>query len=293
MGKLHLMNVFVAVAETQSFAAAARKLAISPPAVTRAVTALENQLKVKLLIRTTRHVRITDAGRDYLASAKHIIHAVSEADETAMGINATPRGHLTITAPVLFGKMFVLPGVISLLQRHPALSISALLLDRVVNLLDEGVDIAIRIGELTDSSMYAIRVGQVQRVICASPHYLAQHGTPQTLNELTSHTLIAASNSGNTWKFNTASLQVQPRLTVTTHDAAIDAAVHGLGITHVLSYQIAALLATGALTTLLDFEQPTAMPIHILHSEGRHISAKVRAFVDTMVLLLRDNMALH
>lgn len=293
MDKLHLMNVFVAVAETQSFAAAARKLAISPPAVTRAVTALENQLKVKLLIRTTRHVRITDAGREYLASAKHIIHAVSEADETAMGINATPRGHLTITAPVLFGKMFVLPGVISLLQRHPAMSISALLLDRVVNLLDEGIDVAVRIGELTDSSMNAVRVGQVRRVICASPQYLAQHGTPQTLNELAGHTLISASNSGNAWKFNTATLQVQPRLSVTTHDAAIDVAVHGLGITRVLSYQISALLATGALTTLLDTEQPAAMPIHVLHSEGRHTSAKVRAFVDMMVLQLQEDAALH
>lgn len=297
MNQLHLMSVFIAVAEAQSFAVAARKLAISPPAVTRAVTALENHLSVKLLIRTTRHVRLSDAGQRYLNDAKRIINAISEIDEVATGINAEPRGQLSITAPALFGKMFVLPVVIAFLQRHPAVQVSALLLDRVVNMLEEGVDIAIRIGELADSGMNAVRVGQVRRVLCASPSYLAQHGTPQTLTELTTHTLITASNAGNTWKFghnaNAISVQIQPRFSVTTHDAAIDAAVHGLGITRVLSYQIAALLETGALTTLLNEHEPPAMPIHILHSEGRRASAKIRTFVDMMVLQLQGNAALH
>lgn len=297
MDKLHLMTVFIAVAEAQNFAAAARKLAMSPPAVTRAVTALENHLGAKLLIRTTRHVRISDAGQRYLDDAKRIISAISEADEVAAGINAEPQGKLSITAPALFGKMFVMPVVIAFLQRHPAVQVSALLLDSVVNLLDEGIDIAIRIGELADSSLNAIRVGQVRRVLCASPNYLAQHGIPQTLTELSTHTLITASNSGNTWKFghdaNAAALQIQPRLSVTTHDAAIDAAVQGLGITRVLSYQIAALLKTGALITMLDEHEPPAMPIHVLHSEGRRTSAKVRAFVDMMVLQLQGDAALH
>jgi DNA-binding transcriptional LysR family regulator len=297
MDKLHLMKVFIAVAEALSFAAAARKLSMSPPAVTRAITTLENHLKTKLLIRTTRHVRLSEAGLRYLEDAKRICQAIVEADEVAMGVNAEPRGHLTITAPALFGKMYVLPSVIDYLQRYPAMSVSALLLDRVVSMLDEGVDVAIRIGELADSSMNAIRVGRVRRVLCASPNYLKQYGTPKNLTELSSHTLITASNIGNLWKFGDQSsatrLQIQPRLSVTTHDAAIDAAIQGLGITRVLSYQIAASLESGALTTLLDDYQPPSMPIHILHSEGRHTSSKVRTFVDMMALQLRENPALR
>jgi DNA-binding transcriptional LysR family regulator len=291
------MKVFIAVAEALSFAAAARKLSMSPPAVTRAITTLENHLKTKLLIRTTRHVRLSEAGLRYLEDAKRICQAIVEADEVAMGVNAEPRGHLTITAPALFGKMYVLPSVIDYLQRYPAMSVSALLLDRVVSMLDEGVDVAIRIGELADSSMNAIRVGRVRRVLCASPNYLKQYGTPKNLTELSSHTLITASNIGNLWKFGDQSsatrLQIQPRLSVTTHDAAIDAAIQGLGITRVLSYQIAASLESGSLTTLLDDYQPPSMPIHILHSEGRHTSSKVRTFVDMMALQLRENPALR
>jgi DNA-binding transcriptional LysR family regulator len=291
------MKVFIAVAEALSFAAAARKLSMSPPAVTRAITTLENHLRTKLLIRTTRHVRLSEAGLRYLEDAKRICQAIVEADEVAMGVNAEPRGHLTITAPALFGKMYVLPSVIDYLQRYPAMSVSALLLDRVVSMLDEGVDVAIRIGELADSSMNAIRVGRVRRVLCASPNYLKQYGTPKNLTELSSHTLITASNIGNLWKFGDQSsatrLQIQPRLSVTTHDAAIDAAIQGLGITRVLSYQIAASLESGALSTLLDDYQPPSMPIHILHSEGRHTSSKVRTFVDMMALQLRENPALR
>jgi DNA-binding transcriptional LysR family regulator len=291
------MKVFIAVAEALSFAAAARKLSMSPPAVTRAITTLENHLRTKLLIRTTRHVRLSEAGLRYLEDAKRICQAIVEADEVAMGVNAEPRGHLTITAPALFGKMYVLPSVIDYLQRYPAMSVSALLLDRVVSMLDEGVDVAIRIGELADSSMNAIRVGRVRRVLCASPNYLKQYGTPKNLTELSSHTLITASNIGNLWKFGDQSsatrLQIQPRLSVTTHDAAIDAAIQGLGITRVLSYQIAASLESGSLTTLLDDYQPPSMPIHILHSEGRHTSSKVRTFVDMMALQLRENPALR
>jgi DNA-binding transcriptional LysR family regulator len=164
-------------------------------------------------------------------------------------------------------------------------------------MLDEVVDVAIRIGELADSSMNAIRVGRVRRVLCASPNYLKQYGTPKNLTELSSHTLITASNIGNLWKFGDQSsatrLQIQPRLSVTTHDAAIDAAIQGLGITRVLSYQIAASLESGALSTLLDDYQPPSMPIHILHSEGRHTSSKVRTFVDMMALQLRENPALR
>ncbi|MEI7995874.1 MAG: LysR family transcriptional regulator [Methylococcaceae bacterium] len=158
MNRLHLMTVFVAVAEEESFAGGARRLEMSPPAVTRAIAALEDRLGVKLLTRTTRYVRVTDAGNRYLDDARRIIGEMDEADEAAAGINAEPRGHLAVTAPVLFGRMFVIPGIVDYLQRYPDMEVSAVFIDRVVNLLEEGFDVGVRIGELPDSSMRAIRV---------------------------------------------------------------------------------------------------------------------------------------
>ena len=184
MDQLNLMIVFVAIAEEESFAAGARRLQISPPAATRAIAALEDTLKVKLLHRTTRHVRVTDAGLRYLADARRIIGEVEEANEAVAGVNAEPRGHLAVTAPVLFGKIYVLPCVIEYLQRYKDMEVSAMFLDRAVNLLEEGMDVGIRIGELPDSSMKETRVGSVRQVVCASPLYLEQHGTPSHPDEL-------------------------------------------------------------------------------------------------------------
>ncbi|WP_124949712.1 LysR family transcriptional regulator [Sulfuriferula thiophila] len=299
MDKLHLMTVYVAVAEAQSFAVSARRLGISPPSVTRAIAMLEHELGVKLLTRTTRHVRVTDAGQRYLDDARRILGAVTEADEAAAGINAEPRGHLTVTAPSLFGKMFVLPGIVEFLQRHPAMEVSALLLDRVVNMLEEGVDVGVRIGELPDSSMTAIRVGQVRRVVCASPCYLQAHGTPLTPDALLQHRIINTNNmgAGCEWKFghatNAMTVHVRPRLSVTTNDAAIEAAMQGFGIARILSYQVAGLFETGVLAPVLSDYEPPAMPIHVIYREGRHASAKVRTFVDMMVMRLQDDSTLH
>ena len=172
MDRLHLMTVFVAVAEEEGFAAGARRLHLSPPAVTRAVASLETRLGVKLLNRTTRYVRTTEAGQRYLEDARRILAEVDAADEAAAGINAEPRGHLAVTAPVLFGRMFVMPGIVDYLKRYPDTEVSAMFLDRIVNLLEEGLDVGVRIGELPDSSMRALRVGSVRLVLCASPHYL-------------------------------------------------------------------------------------------------------------------------
>ncbi|WP_286744734.1 LysR family transcriptional regulator, partial [Aquabacterium sp. UBA2148] len=203
MDRLHLMTVYVAVAEEEGFAAAARRLAMSPPAVTRAISALEDRLGVKLLQRTTRHVRVTEAGERYLDDARRVIAAADEADEAAVGINAQPRGHMTVTAPVLFGRMYVMPGIVDYLRQHPETSVSALFLDRVVNMLEEGVDVGIRIGELSDSSYRALRVGHVRRVICAAPSYLKRHGIPQTPHELKQHQVIVASSLSQNieWRF--------------------------------------------------------------------------------------------
>jgi DNA-binding transcriptional LysR family regulator len=290
------MTVFVAVAEEESFAAGARRLGMSPPAVTRAISALEERLGVKLLNRTTRYVRVTDAGSRYLDDARRIIGEMDEADEAAAGINAEPRGHLAVTAPVMFGRLFVIPGIVDYLKRYPDMEVSAVFLDRVVNLLEEGFDVGIRIGELPDSSMRAIRVGQVRRVLCASPGYLAEYGMPNSPSELINHKIVASSTVSPTvdWKFAQGiSVRVKPRLTVTSNDAAIEAVIHGMGITRLLSYQIDGYIASRQLQTLLTEFEPPPLPIHVIHREGRYASAKVRTFVDLVVAKLRSIQALN
>lgn len=298
MDRLHLMTVFVAVAEESGFAGAARRLGMSPPAVTRAIAALEERLGVKLLNRTTRYVRTTEAGQRYLEDARRIIADADEADEAAAGINATPCGHLTITAPVLFGRLFVMPRVVEFLKLYPAVDVSALFLDRVVNMLEEGVDVAVRIGELPDSAMRAIRVGSVRRVLCASPEYLQQNGIPHNPQDLHQHQIVAAVGVTPTveWKFShkgeSSSVRIKPRLTVTSNDAAIEAVSHHAGITRLISYQVASQLASGQLKTVLAEFEPPPLPIHVIHREGRYSSAKVRSFIDFIAASLKQDAAL-
>lgn len=295
MDRFQLMHVFVAVAEEEGFAAGARRLRMSPPAVTRAVAALEKRLGVQLLQRTTRYVRTTEIGQRYLEDARRILAEADAADEAAAGINAEPRGRLTVTAPVLFGRTFVTPGIVEYLVRYPATEVSALFVDRVVNLIEEGVDVGVRIGELPDSSMRASRVGSIRVIACASRDYLRRHGTPRTPQDLLKHSLIATSAGSSPvgWKFAGRGLKVQPRLTVTTNDAAIEAAVRGFGIARLLSYQIAGHLAAGELAVVLEQYEPQSRPVHIVHREGRHASAKVRTFVELMTKRLRNDSALN
>jgi DNA-binding transcriptional LysR family regulator len=299
MDRLYLMTVFVAVAEEESFAGAARRLGMSPPAVTRAIASLEDRLGVKLLNRTTRYVRATDADQRYLDDARRVIAAADEADEAAVGINSEPRGHLTVTAPVLFGRMYVMPGIVNFLQTYPETSVSALFLDRVVNMLEEGVDVGIRIGELSDSSYRALRVGQVRRVLCASPAYLKKNGIPITPQELKQHQVIVASGVTQSveWRFldqgEPVNVRMKPRLTVCTNDGAIEAALQGLGVTRLMSYQVAPLLVSGKLKVVLsEFESPP-VPVHIIHREGRNASTKMRAFIDLMAERLRADTSLN
>jgi len=298
MDRLHSMGVFVAVAEEESFASAARRLNMSPPAVTRTIAALEGHLGIKLLTRTTRFVRTTDAGQRYLESARRILAEADEADEAAAGVHAAPRGQLAVTAPVLFGSMHVMPGIVEFLARYPQVSVNAVFLDRVVNLLEEGIDVGIRIGELPDSTLRAIPVGSVRRIICASPDYLAGHPGLNEPRNLSGQTIISASpvSPGMEWRLGNSkqqiSVKVQPRLTVTNNSAAIEAALMGFGITRLMSYQVATHLATGQLVRLFPEYEPPAIPIHIIHLEGRQASAKVRALVDVLVERLRGNAAL-
>lgn len=298
MDRLDLMTIFVAVAEAESFSGGARRLAMSPPAVTRAISALESRLAVKLLDRTTRYVRVTELGQRYLDDARRIIAEVDEAEDALVGINGTPKGQLTLTAPVLFGKMFVMPVVVEYLQRYPSMDVSALFLDRVVNMMEEGVDVGIRVGELPDSSLKAVRVGQIRRVLCASPQYLAEYGVPNHPHDLQQHRIVAATGVTPSveWKFwqeqQALSVRLRPRLTVTTNDGAIESALAGFGVTRLMSYQIAHFVESGQLQILLaDFES-APLPIHVLHREGRHKSARVRSFVDLVVERLRQEKAL-
>ena len=299
MDRFHLMAVYVAVAEEESFAGGARRLGMSPPAVTRAIAALEKRLGVSLLTRTTRFVRATDAGQRYLEQARRILAEADEADEAVAGVNSAPRGQLSVTAPVLFGRMFVMPSIVDYLRHFPDMAISAVFLDRVVNLLEEGMDVGVRIGELPDSSMRAVTVGHVRRVVCAAPDYLKKHGVPRTPSEISEHTVIAASpvSPSVDWKFadgkKTTSVKLTPRLTVTNNESAIVAAAQGFGLTRLLSYQVAAFLASGQLKAVLGDYEPPRLPIHVLHSEGRQASAKVRTFVDMLVERLRGDKALE
>jgi DNA-binding transcriptional LysR family regulator len=294
MDRFQLMSVFVAVADEESFAAGARRLRMSPPAVTRAIAALERRLGVRLLQRTTRHVRTTEAGQRYLEDARRILAEADAADEAAAGINTQPRGHLAVTAPVLFGRMFVMPGICEYLARYPDTEVSALFLDRVVNLLEEGVDVGVRIGELPDSGMRALRVASVRVMLCASRDYLRRHGVPRTPQDLLSHSLIGSSAGNNAldWRFEGKLVRVRPRLLVSTNDAAIEAALRGFGLTRLLSYQVAQLIESGQLTAVLEKYEPPPRPVHIVHREGRQSSTKVRTFIDLMVQRLRSEPAL-
>lgn len=293
MNKFHLISVFEAVASSESFSAGARKIGISPPAATRAVNALEVQLGVKLFIRTTRFVRLTDAGTRYLESVQRIMADMEEADAVAVGLNAEPHGHLVVTASVLFGSMFVMPSIAAYLKRYPQMSVSALFIDRIVNLFEEEVDVGIRVGELADSNMNAVLVGHVRRILCASPAYLEQNGTPKQPLDLVNHHIISSKTEVNItdWQFSGQSknlnLKVTPRLRAMNNDVAIQAALYDLGIVRVMSYQVAEHIAAGKLQVVLsEFEMPS-LPVNVLYVNGRQASAKVRSFVDDVVKSLR------
>lgn len=295
MDRLHLITVFVAVVDANGFAGAARKLGISPPAVTRAINELERHLGVRLLTRTTRVVRVTEPGARYADDCRLILAQLAEADESVTGMQTTPRGHLTVTAPVLFGAKFVAPVVTEYLQGNPEVVASCWFLDRVVNMLDEGADVGVRIGELPDSSMQATAVGKVRRVICASPAYLERRGVPLTPADLTSHTIISATAVTPTpeWRLvengEHRNVKLQPRMTTTSNDSALAAALRGFGITRLLSYQVAEFVRDGSLEVVLgEFDLPP-LPVHVVHREGMHASKKARAFIDLVVERLRAN----
>lgn len=299
MDKFRSIEVFIKVADHEGFAVAARDLNMSPPAVTRAISMLEDQLGTRLFVRTTRSVRLTESGQRFLEDSRRILLELEEAEEAAIGSHASPRGELRITAPVLFGRMYVTPILGEFLDLHPQLTARTLYVDRVVNLMDEGLDVAIRIGDLPDSSLIAKRCGSVRQVMFGAPEYFEKYGTPRRPEELENHKLIqtVAISTSHDWIFHEngkpISVQVNPYVQMNTNDAVIEMTARGWGISRLISYQVAPYLSDGRLQLVLgDFELPP-MPIHIVHQEGRMVSARVRAFVDFMAAQLRADPNLN
>lgn len=299
MDRLYAMTIFLAVVGEGGFAPASRKLQISPPVVTRAVSELEASLGVRLLVRTTRVVRVTEVGARYAGDCRRILADVADTERSATGTHAAPRGRLVITSPVLFGAMFVTPVVTAYLRRYPEADVECRFLDRVVNMMEEGIDIAIRIGMLPDSSYQAIKIGQVRQVVCASPDYLKVRGIPMTPDQLEEHDVIIASGvtPSPDWRFEhngrPVTFRVRPRMTSTSNDAAIAAALDGFGVTRVISYMVARDLVAGRLKTVLAQFEPARIPVSMVHHEGRQSTPKVRAFIDLAIEMLRADGALN
>ena len=286
MDRIDAMQAFVAVADLQGFAPAARKLRLSPSAVTRLIAALEERLGARLLQRTTRQVTLTDAGARYLERARRILADVEEAELAAEGERTRPSGRLVVSAPVGFGRLHVSPVMTAFLQRYGDVSAELRLEDRVINLVEDGIDLAVRIGILADSSLVARHVGEMRRLVVASPAYLKRHGEPRTPAEVAGHQTIQFGSSAVTgeWRFaedgREFRLNIAPRFACNIAEAAIQYAEQGGGLTRVLAYQAADGIRRGALKVLLqEFEQPP-LPIHVVYPTSRLLSAKVRAFID-------------
>jgi DNA-binding transcriptional LysR family regulator len=292
MDKLRAMQTFVRIVDAGSLTAAASTVRMSPPTVVRSLAALERAVGVRLLNRTTRRLSLTDEGRDYYERCRRVLAEIEEAEAALSARRAAPRGRLRITASVTYGRLHVAPLVTEFLQRHAELEIELLLLDRVVDLIQEGVDLGVRIAQLPDSSLVAVPVGETRRVVCASPAYLKRAGTPRAPRDLAQHRCIGfTGRAGSTdWTVGpkrAAQVSVRTALLTNQVDAAIDACVRGLGCGQFLCYQVQGLLDTGKLRRVLqDYEAPP-MPIQIVYPHARLLSPNVRAFVDFAVPQLR------
>jgi len=282
MDRLASMRAFIAVAESQNFATAARQLGLSAPAVTRAIAGLEERIGTRLLHRTTRVVRLTEAGASFLADCKRILAELDEAEASAAGSHGAPRGLLSLTASVMFGRIHVAPVVLKFLDAYPEVGVRTLYVDRVVDIIDEGFDVAVRIAHLPDSSLNAVRVGSVRRVVCAAPDYLARAGTPRTPDELGGHSVMQFSNTlaPQPWAFRDTAITPRSRMIVNSADVGIAAALAGKGITRVLSYMIAPHILNGKLKIILEDHEQPPIPVQLVHREGRRPNARVRGFID-------------
>ena len=297
MDRLDAMETLIAAVDGGSLSAASRTLGMPLPTVSRKVTELEAHLKTQLVIRTSRRLILTEAGAAYVAASRRILETLQEAERAAAGEYRVPTGHLLVTAPIMFGRLHVEPILLDFLNDHAQITARLFLADDVINLVDEHVDVAIRIGNLPDSSMVAKRLGEVKWVTCASPGFIAANGVPKTPQDLLKQNCIMFEGrySNSAWKFgsgkNEQSLSIKPRLAVNSADAAIAAAISGAGITRVLSYQIRAAENDGNLKRLLQDFEPESLPVHLLHTEQPLLPQKLRAFLDFAGPRLKEVLA--
>ena len=286
MDRLDAMQAFAAVADHQGFAPAARKLGLSPSGVTRLIAALENRLGARLLQRTTRQVTLTDIGARYLERVRRILADVEEAEAAAEGERTRPSGRLVVSAPVGFGRLHVSPVMSAYLERYPEVAGELRLSDQIVNLVEDGVDLAVRIGHLPDSTLVARHVGQMRRIVVASPAYLGAHGEPKTPAAIASHATIqfSAMSASPDWRFVEDGREVRvalaPRFITNSSDAAIQYAERDGGLTQVMAYQAAEAIKAGRVQIILAKFEVQPLPIHIVYPTSRLLSAKVRAFID-------------
>lgn len=298
MDRLDAMRVFVLAVDEGSLAAAGRKLGRSPAAVSRAIAFLEERVGAELLHRTTRSIKLSEEGERYAAVCRRVLAELEEADDIAAGPRTAPRGLLAITAPVVSGEMVLRPILDAFLNAYPTVSAKLLLFDRAVNLIEEGLDIALRIGPLADSSMMAMRVGGISRVVVAAPRYLKQHPRITSPSDLTKHQIVAMAHLPNSWTFapqpgSSAARKVQftPRLVVNSTYAAVASAVAGRGVARMYSYQVAEQIAHGELEIVLAGLEDPEMPAHLICPQGRLSVPKVRAFADFAVPRLKKHFA--
>ena len=297
MDRLESMLVLITAVEAGSLSAAGRRLGTPLATVSRKVSELESHLRTRLLVRTRRGLTLTDAGRSYVAACKRILEQVGEAERAASGEYSAPKGDLIVAAPIVFGRLHVLPIVVEFLKTYSDIDIRMVLADRIANLLEEQVNVAIRIGELPDSSLIATRVGSIRRVVCGSPAYFAARGVPKRPDELDAHDCITFDGlaSPEAWTFRMrkqdASVEIHSRLIVNTAEAAIDAAIAGLGITRVLSYQVASAIRAGALAIALPEFEPASWPVSLVFAGQRLLPLKLRAFLDFAAPRLRERLS--
>lgn len=293
MDRFTELETFVTVASLGGFNAAGRQLGKSAPTITRVVAGLEERIGTRLFTRTTRQLALTEAGERLFKDAQRILDDLETAEASAIGAHQEPQGVLSITAPVNFGRQYVAPLLMSFIELHPKVSARTLFVDRVVNLIDEGLDVAVRIGNLPDSSLTALKVGNVRQVVVASPEYLATHGTPSSPDELRKHRIAVSSDflAGQVWKFEVGTrsqtIPVSPAMRGNTIDSALVAARSGWAITRVLSYQAASEIRSGELVEILGGFEDRRFPVHLVHAEGPLRAAKIRAFIDHAAVELR------
>ena len=290
------MRTLVAAVDGGSLSAASRSLGVPLPTVSRRVSDLEAHLRAQLVVRTSRKLLLTDTGRAFVATCRRVLEQLDEAERAATGEYGAPRGDLLITAPVMFGRLHVEPVVLDFLQAYPEINVRLLLADYYIDLAENHIDLALRIGNLPDSSLIAAQLGTVHWVTCASPDYLARRGTPSTPQDLALHDCIAFEGlyATNHWSFGTAkaaiTVPIAPRFAVNTALGAIDAAIAGAGIARVLSYQVEQAIAEGRLTLVLSEFQPDPIPVHFVHTAAVLIPLKLRAFKDFAMARLRGRL---